>query len=511
MSLGRFRALLRRGRCLLPTLLVCLFITTAHAQNADQSTNTYACGGKLEADVWRRWDDAGISYAYGELIARRLIESGDTYALYDFEIVFHNLLAMAQRCYRSARQVQLLTLVAVPYGQLVPAPGNQPGRAWICWGGRICNGTNRLINTEVMLTSVQFLAFATSLAQGIDQRRMSDLARNFVHQTTIVALEHLTRWSALPQRVALRKRIAATPADIRDGSSALFLTDKDLWQMVIYADLAGMLAREPQLMKLAGFNGAVPPSLQEHFLLLLRLFAARTSTQAVVDQQRGEILKLADLDAGFWRLYADSRYAGYTGSARPVVCNPKSDAPNTFELVSRIDPASIAPIPTLGWDISHARRLVHFFEAIDRNRSAVIKVFGLMPGDLPSREIMSAFAGQLRIRIWNQDKVKPLFANYFNGANGWYRVAYDNGTGRCQPGHPPYGLTDAFPTGGYATWAALDHGLGGLGERIYELTQSNHEDDQGFVNTYYPSLGTKARADVRVVAEFMFWPTLVGN
>jgi hypothetical protein len=492
-------------------LLLGLCITATAAQAAGESVNSYACGGRVEAKVWRQWDKTSFPYAQGQLIQERLVGAGDSYALYDLEIVFHNLLAMAQRCQRSERQLQLLKLVTVAYAQLAPAPDNQTGRAWVCRGGAVCNGTNRLVNTEVMLNSAQFLAFAASLAQGVNQGGKSALSDNFVEQTARVALEHMTRWSALQTRISLRKRIAARPEDVRDGSSTLFLTDRELWQMAIYADLAGVLATQPQLAKLAGLDDAAFAVLQEHLVLLLRLFSVRTTTEAVFDRQHNKTLKLADLDAGFWRLYADSRYAGYTGNDKPVVCNKKADNSNTFEVATRIDPSGIAPVRTLGWDLSHSRRLVHFFEAIERNRGHMVKVFGLASEDLPSREIMAAFARQLRMRVWNQDESKPLFANYFNGANGWYRVAYDNGTGRCQAGYPPYGLTDAFPTGGFATWAELDPGLRGLGERLYDLTHSSHLDDLAFVSTYYSTLGAKASANVRMVAEIMFWPTLVGH
>jgi hypothetical protein len=494
-------------RSLVIVLLLGLSATATHAEAAGNSVSAYACGGRVEVDVWRQWDDTGFRFAQEQLIEKRLVRAGDTYALYDLQTMLHNLLSMSQRCKRSARQLQLISLVIVPYAQLTPAPGDQIGRAWLCRGGFVCNRTNRLINTEVVLPSVQFLAFASSLAQGLNQGSPSESTRSFIDQTARVVLEHLTRWSALAKRVALRQRIAAKPADVRDGSSSLFFTDNDLWQIALYADLAGLLATQPQGRILAD-DGAFA-ALQEHLLLLLRLFAARTTIQTVSDPLHSKSLKLADLDSGFWRLHADSRYAGYTGTDKPVVCTPRKDKPHTFEVETLIDSADIAPVANLGWDLSHARRLVHVFDAIERNRVPLVKVFGLAPEDLPSRETIQAFARQLRMRGWNQDEAKPLFANFFNGTNGWYRVAYDNGTGRCMAGYPPYGLTDAFPTGGFATWAALDPGIRRLGERLYVLTQSRDEEDQAFVNTYYANLGARAGVNTRMLAEMMFWPTLI--
>lgn len=475
----------------------------AQAPAAPESVSTYACGGKLEVDVWRRWDERGLQFAQGQLIEKRLMAVGDTYALYDIEILFHNLLAMAQRCHRTGRQMDMLRLVTAAYAQLVPAPG-QAGRAWVCRGGAVCNSTNRLVNTEVMLNSVQFLAFASSLAQSLNQGSPSTAARDFVDLTAQISLEHLRRWSVAPARSGLRKRVAATPGDIKNGSSALFLTDKELWQTALYADLAGLLAGRPAIAKQTGVGSGAFAPLREHLLLLLQLFASRTTVQTALDPKAGKSVQLADLDAGFWRLFPDNRYAGYSGGNKPLVCAAKGETPET-----RINPATIAPVTNLGWDLSHARRLVHFFDAIERNRAAMTQLFHLAATDLPSRDTMAAFARQLRMRVWNQDKSKPLFANYYSGANGWYRVAYDNGAGRCMEGYPPFGLTDAFPTGGYATWDALDPGLHGLGVRLYELTKSGVAAEQEFIKTYYPNLGQSAGGNGRLLAELMFWPTLV--
>jgi hypothetical protein len=347
-SLIRFAMGLAHARHLLAGLIVVLplgfFITTAQAQPASPSLSTYACGGKLEADVWRQWDESGFAFAKG-LIDNRLVATGDTYALYDIEILFHNLLAMAQRCQRVDRQLQLIKLVSKAYDQLVPAPDNKTSRAWVCRGGTVCNSTNRLVNTEVMLTSVQFLAFASSLVQGVNKHDTSASMRDFVGQTARISLDHLVRWSSLQERQALRKRIAASPGDIKDGSSALFLTDKELWQIAIYADLAGLLASQSLEAGKFGLDDAAFAALQEELTLLLRLVARRTSISTEVAADGKSTLKLADLDAGFWRRYAANRPAGYVGKDKPVVCTLDKDKPNTFKIEARINPASIAPVP----------------------------------------------------------------------------------------------------------------------------------------------------------------------
>lgn len=498
------RALLRAGS--LAVLLACT-VPAAQAQSGGVMPAALECGGPVEGLVWRRWDEGGFVFVQQQLIAERLVKQGDTYALYHLEVFFHNLLAMAQRCQRSARQAQLAGLVASTYAQLAPAPGDQPGRAWICRGGPECSHSIRLRNTEVLLNSTQFLAFASSLANGMSREVRTGAPNDFVEQTARIAREHLERWNTPAAQDALRKRIAARPEDVKNTSSELFLTDKELWQIAIYADLAGMLAARPRLAQAVGLNDGSIATMKAHLDLLLRLVAARTTVQALPDPEgkTGKGIRVADLDAGFWRLYDTNRYASYTGRDKPVVCKRDPARPELVTAQTQIPAERFAPVANIGWDISHARRLVHFFDAIERNRAAMVQVYGIDPASLPSQDTMAAFARQFSLRVWNQDRARPLFANYFSGANGWYRVNYDNGTGSCAEGYPPYGLSESFPTGGYATWPAMH----ALGVRLYDITQSSRKEDRDFVAAHYPGFARQPGDSGRMLAEMMFWPTLV--
>jgi len=112
--------------------------------------------------------------------------------------------------------------------------------------------------------------------------------------------------------------------------------------------------------------------------------------------------------------------------------------------------------------------------------------------------------------VWNGDKENPLFSNYFSGANGWYRVAYDIGIGQCREGTPPFGLTISFPTGGYITWARHNPTIGLLGQRLYELTSSDDGKANPFIVKYYKGLKKSVPVQNINLARFMFLPSLVG-
>lgn len=510
------------GTATVALMLGSLTAFAAPVTGARETTGFFACGGELEANVWRLWDGNIRAFVQQQLIEKRLVQGGDSYALYDVQTQLHNLLAMAQRCNRIDRQLQFVKIVNSAYSTLEHISmtslwgqtSESTGRGWICRGGRNCNAVNRLIDKEVMLNSVQFLAFASSLANGLPHEGAQEQKSitGFVEETAQIVAEHLTRWGAPEMHAVLRRKIAATPDDVKDGSSLLFFTDHSLWQIALYADWAGILAKQPQLVKELKLVTAEATfeALRDHLSLLLRFWAARATVQTVPTQD-GQSQTVAVLDSGFWRLHKNNRYAGYTSAKKPVICARDPKKPGRLIIKTQVDANSVRPIGNIGWDFSHARRLVHFFNSIERNRPAIARIFGVPAQNLPSRDMMTAFAHQLRIGIWNQDRLNPLFSNYFSGANGWYRVAYDNGTGRCMEGYPPFGLTHAFPTGGYATWAALDHDLKPLGERIYSLSQSSAVADKAFIQTHYPSLAPAAPKSRRNAAEIMFWPSLIGN
>jgi len=114
--------------------------------------------------------------------------------------------------------------------------------------------------------------------------------------------------------------------------------------------------------------------------------------------------------------------------------------------------------------------------------------------------------------VWNGNAAQPSFANYWNGANGWYRVAYSNGMNRCIEGYPPSGLSDAFPSGGYATWGRFYPVLIRAGLSILELTSvpNGTSEQKTFVDQFYQKLTQQAPSNTRMTNQLMFWPSLVG-
>lgn len=502
----------RKAQRMILNLLIMVVVTSVISLFGNQSwavDSPFVCGGKIEKEAWGLWDKDVKKFLLERQLQDRLLKQGDVYALYDFQTYTHNLLAMARRCNSTSRLQEIARLIEIAYGKLEPAPTVLSGRRWVCRGGSICNESNRLLNNEVLLDSVQFLGVASSVANALasSKTQLTDDDKLFIKNTVQIIIEHLLRWSDKTAINAIQKARVATILDVKDGSSALFFTDKPLWMISIYAELSGIL-NSPQLLGIPQISPSDKTQLSRHLNELLQFFRARLSIQRIQNSQ-GK-MELADLDRGYWRLFADNAYAGYEKAEKPVTCVYSSDNKNKFKIVVAIPADKVPKREDLGWDISHARRLVHALDALERNRPSVKKIFMLGEEQLPPDNLTNAFANTLVSLVWNGNKHEPLFSNYWNGANGWYRVAHGSGTGQCREGTPPFGLTDSFPTGGYVAWVKYNPTVGELGKRLYYLINSTKAEDTAFVARYYAHLGTSAKPLDKSLTRILFLPSLVG-
>lgn len=465
---------------------------------AAATAGEFECGGAVETQTWALWDTKARELLQTALLQDTFKAHGDTYVLYDLQAYLQQLVGMAVRCRRTEQLLGLARFLAPVFDELSELPRGA-GPAWVCRGGRVCTAANRLLGTEVVLTSSQFLALLTRVASALAP--MADLqpaAAEFVDRAARVALAHVDRWMAADgQRVA--ERLAAKLADVRDASSRLFFNDTDLWILAVHAEVAGIARQRPQVQALLQADPALSTRRRAGLLALLRLLDARTTSHAVESPWTGRT-EAADLDRGYWRLYPDNRFAAYTAETSPMPCGPGAEDRK---------PPAVPVVETSGWDISHARRLVHALDAIDRQRPALVQQFDLPPGALPPADLARLFAAQMVAKVWNRDDQWPLFANFLDGHNGWYRAGYGGGGRGCFEGHPPYGLSDAFVTGGFVAWAEHYPVLRALGERLYRLSSDRSPAALAFLGKHYTGLAPTAGSSARVLTRIMFWPSLV--
>lgn len=165
----------------------------------------------------------------------------------------------------------------------------------------------------------------------------------------------------------------------------------------------------------------------------------------------GSTLQGFAFDNGFYRDYADHRYARYTDTLYPP------------------DGMKDRKSPDASWDISHARRFFFVFNAMHQASENI-------PLSLPYPQYLEALAHQF-YHVAFTDTVRMLFTNYLNGDNGWYRVGY-HGKGS---GSPPYGLSQSALEGGWFFLSEYYAPIGDLGRKLWQQFQ----DDPGVYNRYY--------------------------
>ena len=347
---------------------------------------------------------------------------------------------------------------------------NEHHQWWVCRGGSLCTKANRCLGKEVLLVSLQGLGLLTDLASRLAvHSNSSHRQHSFVVLTARAAQSHLERMATPTLRDSLRWRLRAKPEDVKANSSALLFTSFDIWRYTIAINTAVLRAESWQPSK--AVRGMVRDTAD--------LFAKRTTIDPTSSSPR------AILDAHFWDRRADHAYSGYEGAVSPVKCVKHE---GQLRPVPRNPTIPRQPVSGMGWDISHARRLVPLFDAVERNGFQARSTFDFPVGLLPSRQVTDAYANQLVDVIWNQDPKYPLFANYWGGANGWHRVAYKPGNGSCRLGNPPSGLSSAIAQGGFLTWAKTSPPLRKLSKRLFEWSNSIFLYDQKTTSKYYSKL-----------------------
>lgn len=472
------------------TILLAIILAFAAAPSETYSQPTasplshnFSCAGSVHAQAIQLWEQTAKPY-FRQLIKDGLNKQGDVYVLYNTQEELESFVEMTRRCKDSQQIAELAETLSSAFTSLRPLPDAPATRGWVCTGGHTCTPANHLLGKEVQLCSAQFLgllgALATDIVETIPVDQQTSTEKTFVAYAAEAMATQLDHWLSPDYFKWVADRANMTPADARNGNSRYFFADRDLWFMTILSDLSEL--REAKVdMRAAGaqaFRNLQSKSPQ--IAKMFNLFLQRTSLVTTSDGTR------AVIDRGFWRNYADNKYAAYGASVSPVSCQKNHF--NQIVKAVRVEAKASYIDPDMGWDVSHARRLVPALATFARNKANLSKVFGYTNEHFDPHALQKAFANQIIERIWNKDPDYPLFSNYWDGSNGWYRSGYDNGTGHCVEGDPPYSLAWSIPTGGYLEWGAFNVKLRNLGSKLYQLLRSNNARSKSFVKKHYSQL-----------------------
>ncbi|MGE8319960.1 MAG: hypothetical protein ACN6O3_14530 [Comamonas sp.] len=469
----------------------------------------FSCNGELHGRVKTQWKNTVKKEIGTNQINRLMLGEGDVYPLYDIEVYLYNFVAMSQRCKDQETLTDIAQTLLPVFDALSSSPGKR-GQRWICKGGTRCNAKNGLRGKEVELTSLQFLGLSTTVAAALssgEAKPSSGPVQAFIDKSTQTAFDKLGDYSKDKSYTNnLQKITKISSSDVKGSPNKSILRDHEVWMLVMLANLAGT--------KESGTASSVDADMRQLARQLTALFKSRTYIGEDAKTHR----KVAEIDRGFWRARSDTRYAGYEGRTPPSGQCTGADMPSisSQSKLARADagedreapPVKPSPVDSVGWDISHARRLVPLFDAMRNYGSRFAAVYGVPAQEAIGNEVATAYAHQLTAKLWNQDQQRPLFKNFWSGANGWYRVGYQDGA-KCNTGYPPFGLSSAIPVGGYLAWSGMSGELAGIGKALFTLVNSQDAESKAFVERYYEELSSAVPQRTRDLNRFMFHASLV--
>ncbi len=218
------------------------------------------------------------------------------------------------------------------------------------------------------------------------------------------------------------------------------VVDFDLWIIATVAEFLGANAADPVAVPLAEQDRR---ALVEYMATATDLLRDRLSQLQLTDFEGNPVIGL-DFDRGMYADYkseSEFAYTGYEGAAFPTENNKNHP-------------------PGHGWDTSHGGpRFFQVYQSLLHNKQVYQQTF-------PDESILAGFARQFLYGTFNKNMDRPLFANFVDGTNGWYRVFLNE-----RSGFPPWSGGRAVIRGGYGEFVQYEPKIGIVMERLWELME----------------------------------------
>jgi hypothetical protein len=239
------------------------------------------------------------------------------------------------------------------------------------------------------------------------------------------------------------------------------MSDVDLWLLASSAEILGAQANDPQLLNLAE-----EPVAQLHLALDtgIRLFQSkRTLYPETVNFARKRVGSAT---------YFNGDYDGFDDLEFSAVGGP--DFPTADKKRAT---------PNIDWDTSHAYRLPVFLRALWDNKKATGSAF-------PAVEDLKLLTNQYVYRVFNGNFARPLFRNYLDGNDTWFRVDLAAGTGYppseyCDDSVPKRPCEAPGNVVGWGLLAFANGDLARLEKALIELGFAADENARQFRDRHY--------------------------
>jgi len=192
--------------------------------------------------------------------------------------------------------------------------------------------------------------------------------------------------------------------------------------------------------------------LTNFFKKSVDVFSTHFKPHTSYDFKKKAIVTLG-FEEGLWSEHPDFQYSHYIDSEFPLKKHQK---------INR----------EVGIDISHAGTVVSFLEMLVANQ----KYFNIT---FPTTSEMKMFSNRFLYNVFNGDFKKPLFRNYMDGSNGWFRASIGG------YGYAPYNLTSTALVGGYPRLGVYSLELRDIFNNIMHKLNSKNSEDRAFIEKFY--------------------------
>ncbi len=323
---------------------------------------------------------------------------------------------------------------------------------------------------EDILASAQFLfvvSFAINKISDIPKRDRTELMKRFIEKFSPIVSSHYRRWILGVVDLEDKKTLGSFQ---RRGwgcknSNEEYICARTLLQeimklntyqgdsycnamtdvvMLVNIGLGYYLSSNPDTIK--------KEELTDFFKKSVVLFSSHFKSYTSYDFNKKPIDTLG-FEEGLWSEHPDFYYSLYRDNSFPSKENQK---------INR----------EVGLDISHAGTVVAFLEMLVNHQ----KYFNIK---FPTSSDMKMFSNRFLYNVFNGDFQKPLFKNYMNGSNGWFRAS-TNGYG-----YAPFNLTSTALVGGYPKLGAYNLELKKVFNEIIYKLDSNKSEDIKFMQKFY--------------------------
>jgi len=335
---------------------------------------------------------------------------------------------------------------------------------------------------EEVISSSQFLfviSFAMNKISSIPNKELTKSMKSFIKKFSPILESHYKRWI-----IGVKQK----DKEINIGSfSRRGWGCKDNRNNYIYARTLSQMIEElgnksyygasycnviadPSLLIISGLGyylaGAEQKSraynieskeiLKKHFINAITVLSKKFK-KSTIKNLKSKPVEILSFQEGSWYGHPDYNYSEYNGSTFPQENKLKSH-------------------PSVGIDVAHGSRVLYLLEMIKENKNK----FNI---EFPSDNDMKMFTDGFFYKVFNQNFQKPLFKNYMNGSNGWFRVNYSSRKGY---GYAPYQIgSSGALLGGYPRLAKYNKKLETIFTLLFKKFNSTKKEDQKFIHKYY--------------------------